>query len=139
MLKEAYGVKRLIVRSGRTDLRYGIDKLCVLIRRECGLNPMEKGTLFLFCGRRNDRIKALIFEGDGFVLLTKRLVKGKTFKWPRNGSDALEFTADEYFRLMDGMEVEASKKVTKPMEASITGVDMSDKNETVVNECPIAE
>ena len=43
-----------------------------------------QNALFLFCGRRKDRIKGLYWEGDGFVLLYKRLESG-SFQWPRNG------------------------------------------------------
>ncbi len=37
------------------------------------LDPYEKDILFLFCDRRSDRIKGLVWEGDGFLLLYKRL------------------------------------------------------------------
>ena len=93
MLREAYGIKRLVIRTGRTDLRYGIDRLCSIVRTECGFNPREEGVLYIFCGTRNDRLKALVFEGDGFVLLTKRLLKGMEFKWPRSQTQALEIPA----------------------------------------------
>ncbi len=122
MLKEAQGIERLIVKSGKTDLRYGIDKLSAIIRAECGMDPMEKGTMFLFCGAGNDRIKALFFEGDGFVLLTKRLIKGKSFQWPRNGTEALEYSHEEYFRLMEGMQVEARQKVVSTDRGTDTSV-----------------
>ena len=108
MLKEAYGIKRLIIRTGKTDLRFGIDRLCAIVRTEYGLNPREEGTLYIFCGTRNDRLKALAFEGDGFVLLTKRLLKGMEFKWPRSQTQALEIPAETYMELMNGCEVESS-------------------------------
>ena len=69
MLKEAYGVKRIILRTGRTDLRYGIDKLAALVRMEFGLEPLDEGTLFLFCGNKRDRIKGLIYEDGGFLFI----------------------------------------------------------------------
>ena len=108
MLREAYGIKRLVIRTGRTDLRYGIDRLCSIVRTECGFNPREEGVLYIFCGTRNDRLKALVFEGDGFVLLTKRLLKGMEFKWPRSQTQALEIPAETYMELMNGCEVESS-------------------------------
>ena len=60
MLKEGTGVKRVIIRAGRTDLRRGIDGLKSIIQLAYGMNPMEEGTLFLFCGSRRDRIKGLL-------------------------------------------------------------------------------
>ena len=46
MLKEAQGVKRFVIKTGKTDLRYGIDRLASIIRMEYGLEPLEEGTLF---------------------------------------------------------------------------------------------
>ena len=45
------------------------------------MDPYEKDILFLFCGRRSDCIKGLVWEGDGFFLLYKRLELGG-FSWP---------------------------------------------------------
>ena len=43
-------------------------------------------SLFLFCGRHRDRIKAILWEGDGFVLLYKRIEHGG-FQWPRTAQE----------------------------------------------------
>ena len=75
MLKEGAGVKRVILRAGKTDLRRGIDGLKSIIQLAYGMDPMEEGTLFLFCGTRRDRIRGLLYEGDGFLLLTKRITE----------------------------------------------------------------
>ena len=57
-------VERIVIATGRTDLRRGIDGLATLIRLNYGRDPLD-GTLFLFCGSKKDRIKGLLFEGDG--------------------------------------------------------------------------
>ena len=80
----------------------GIDGLSLLIQEDFKLNPLEQGTLFLFCGRKTDRIKALLFEGDGFLLLYKRLVPGFRFHWPRNAQEVKELTSEQYAWLMKG-------------------------------------
>ena len=77
MLKEGLGVRKIYIACGYTDLRYGVDGLASLIQYQFRLDPFDEGSLFLFCGRRADRIKALLWEGDGFVLLYKRLSEGK--------------------------------------------------------------
>ena len=61
---------------GTVDLRKGIDGLATIIGDKYGQNPFEKGTLFLFCGKRSDRCKGLLWMGTGFLLLYKRFEDG---------------------------------------------------------------
>ena len=82
MLNDLTGVTHIYVACGYTDLRRGIDGLAAMVQHEFQLDPTDVGSIFLFCGRRPDRIKALLYEGDGFLLLYKRLSNGK-FRWPR--------------------------------------------------------
>ena len=104
MLRDATtnGIRKIYIACGFTDLRKGIDGLSLLIQEDFHLNPLEQGTLFLFCGRKTDRIKGLLFEGDGFLLLYKRLVPGFHFQWPRNAQEAKELTSEQYAWLMKG-------------------------------------
>ena len=101
MLAEAAGVKRIVIACGRTDLRKGIDGLAQLIGTKYNLNPFEKDVLFLFRGCRPDRIKGLLWEGTGFLLLYKRLEDG-TFSWPRNPEEAAQLSREQYQMLMQG-------------------------------------
>ena len=73
MLNDAHGFKKIYIATGYTDLRRGIDGLAAIIRFQFDLDPFDRNTLFLFCGRRSDRIKELLWEGDGFLLMYKRL------------------------------------------------------------------
>ena len=112
MLREGTGFSRVIIRVGKTDLRRGIDGLAAIIRLEYGLDPLEDGTLFLFCGTKRDRIKGLLFEGDGFLLLIKRLSNG-FFEWPRNSNEARELSIEEFNRLMEGFTIVSSIRTYK--------------------------
>ena len=107
MLKEAGGIRRVVLKTGRTDLRRGIDGLKAVISLT-GMDPLEKGTLFLFCGRRNDRIRGLTFEGDGYLMITKRLSGQNRFQWPRNEEDMKNITMEQYRNLMEGFTIEGS-------------------------------
>ena len=107
MLKEAGGIRRVVLKTGRTDLRRGIDGLKAVISLD-GMDPLEKGTLFLFCGRRNDRIRGLTFEGDGYLMITKRLSGQNRFQWPRNEEDMKNITMEQYRNLMEGFTIEGS-------------------------------
>ncbi len=51
MLEDAAGIRRVVIATGFVDLRKGIDGLAQIVGTRYDLNPFEKGTLFLFCGR----------------------------------------------------------------------------------------
>ena len=102
----------MYIACGYTDLRKGIDGLATLVQSQFQLDPFTN-TLFLFCGRRKDRITALYWEGNGFVLLYKRLESG-SFQWPRNGEEVRKLTAQQYRWLMEGLQID-QPKAHKPM------------------------
>ena len=104
MLNDGTGFKKVYIAAGFTDLRRGIDDLARMIRFQFQLDPYDKNILFLFCGKRTDRIKGLLWEGDGFLLLYKRIENG-SFKWPRTADEAMEITPEQYRMLMQGMEI----------------------------------
>ena len=68
MLNDFTGADKVYIACGYTDLRKGIDGLARLVQQQFELDPFTN-TLFLFCGRRRDRIKGLYWEKDGFILL----------------------------------------------------------------------
>ena len=112
MLSDFTGTEKVYIACGYTDLRKGIDGLATLVQSQFQLDPFTN-TLFLFCGRRKDRIKALYWEGNGFVLLYKRLESG-SFQWPRNGEEVRKLTAQQYRWLMEGLQID-QPKAHKPM------------------------
>ena len=65
MLNDFKGADKVYIACGYTDLRKGIDGLASLVQQQFELDPFTN-TLFLFCGRRRDRLKGLYWEGDGF-------------------------------------------------------------------------
>lgn len=105
MLKEKTGISRVFIRAGYTDLRMGIDGLAGLIQSTFHLSPFDEGTLFLFCGRSSSRIKGLVWEGDGFLLLYKRFENGR-IQWPRNNDELRTINDEQYKWLMQGLSVD---------------------------------
>ena len=104
MLAEAFPhVRKVYLAIGYTDLRKGIESLAQLVGTKYNLNPYEKDILFLFCGKRCDRIKGLLWEGTGFLLFYKRLEDG-AFVWPRSRDEAAELTEQQYRYLMSGLD-----------------------------------
>ena len=61
MLNNASGFRKVYIAAGYTDLRRGIDGLASIVKFNFQLDPYEKDILFLFCGRRSDRIKGLVW------------------------------------------------------------------------------
>lgn len=119
MLNNATCFKKIYLATGYTDLRRGIEGLAAIVRFQFELDPYDKDTIFLFCGKRCDRIKALIWEGDGFLLCYKRLEIG-AFHWPRSANEAREITPEQYRMLMQGLEVIAKHPIvelSKPPKA----------------------
>jgi len=110
MLNDVKQYGRIYPAYGYTDLRFGIDGLARVVQDNFSLNPFQKDILFLFCGRRTDRIKGLLWEGDGFLLVCKRLEAGR-FKWPRTASEAREITPEQFTRLMQGLAVEQKSRI----------------------------
>ena len=107
MLNDFTDADKVYIACGCTDLRKGIDGLARLVQQQFALNPFTN-TLFLFCGRRRDRIKALYWEGDGFLLLYKRLESG-SFQWPRSTEEVQALTPQQYRWLMEGLKTEQPK------------------------------
>ena len=117
MLYEANGITKIVCCCGYTDLRKGIDGLAQIVEGNYNLNPFEQNVLFLFCGRRGDRIKALLWEGTGFLLLYKRFENG-SLSWPRNPEEAVCLTKHQYRLLLQGLNPIYSKvKKVRPKTA----------------------
>ena len=95
------------IACGYTDLRRGIDGLAGIVQSQFQMDPFQQ-VMFLFCGRKRDRLKALYWEGDGFVLLYKRLESG-SFQWPRTKSEVQALTSQQYRWLMEGLSIEQPK------------------------------
>lgn len=110
MLGKADLYSRIYLAYGYTDFRFGIDGLSRVVQNHFDLDPFQKGTLFLSCGRRTDRIKGLLWEGDGFLPVYKRLEAGR-FKWPQTASEAHEITPEQFTWLMQGLAVEQKGRI----------------------------
>jgi transposase len=113
MLNDLTCFDHIYIACGYTDLRYGIDGLAAVVKERFDLDPFSGRTIFLFCGRRSDRIKALVWEGDGFLLLYKRLEAGR-FRWPRNVSELRDLRREEFRRLMQGFAIDPGIRKVKP-------------------------
>ena len=111
MLGDISKAEQIYIACGYTDMRKSIDSLAAIVQQNFQLNPFQN-SLFLFCGRQRDRMKALYWEGDGFVLLYKRLETG-SFKWPKNTEAVRSITQQEFRWLLEGLCVDQPKALKK--------------------------
>ena len=113
MLSETVPFTEIYLAVGYTDLRTGIDGLAALVKQKYELDPFQTGVLFLFCGRRKDRFKGLVWCGDGFLLLYKRIECGYV-QWPRDGSELAKISSEEFRDLIKGFAVLQKSSIRQP-------------------------
>jgi transposase len=103
---------RVYLAAEPIDLRRGHDGLVALVRGMWRLNPFD-GHLFVFLGRRLDRVKILVWDRNGFVLYYKRLSQGR-FRMPKVpvAATRIELDATTLAMLLDGID---TKYVRRPV------------------------
>ena len=111
MLGDISHAEKIYLACGYTDMRKSIDGLAAIVQQNFQLNPFSNN-LFLFCGRKGNRLKALYWEGDGFVLLYKRLENGR-FQWPRTQSEVRQLSDREFRWLLEGLYIDQPQAVKK--------------------------
>jgi transposase len=94
-------------------MRRGFDRLAEQARTVTRQDP-QSGHLFLFRSRGGDRLKALYWDRDGYVLWYKRLEEG-TFKLPRldAAQRSVELRASELAMILDGIDLASVKRVKR--------------------------
>jgi transposase len=111
MLGDISKAEKIYIACGYTDMRKSIDGLIAIVQQNFKLSPFEN-SLFLFCGTRRDRMKALYWEGDGFVLLYKRL-EGGNFQWPRSEEDVRSIDHQQFRWLLEGISIDQPRAVKR--------------------------
>ena len=107
MLTLGAGAKVFLV-AGTTDMRKSFDTLAAVVREVIQDDPLS-GHLFVFCNRRRDRLKVLVWEESGFWLMAKRLEKG-TFAWPESSGVRVEYSTAELAALLAGLELSGHRR-----------------------------
>ena len=90
------------IAAGVTDLRRGFTGLSAVAQTVLKQNPFS-GHVFVFRGRRGDRIKLLWWDGDGLCLFAKRLERGR-FVWPQAESGTVSLSPAQLSMLLEGID-----------------------------------
>jgi transposase len=101
---------RIWLVAGFTDLRRGFDGLSALVQTRLNENPFS-GEIYIFRGRRGDRVKLLWYSQDGLCLFYKRLSCGK-FVWPQAASGTVSLSAAQLSMLLEGIDWRHPKRTT---------------------------
>jgi len=102
---------RIYVAAEPVDLRRGFDGLAAATRSLMGQNPMN-GHLFVFVNRRRNRMKVLVWDRTGWLVLYKRLERG-TFQLPSKpeaGQRHVELDAGELGLMLEGLDLRGARR-----------------------------
>ena len=102
---------RIFFATNPVDMRRQIDGLAALVSDVIAQDPYT-GHVFVFRGRRNDRIKLLVWATNGFVLVYKRLEKGR-FHFPDAASPCQELDSTTLTLLLEGLDVALAADVPR--------------------------
>jgi len=102
---------RLFVATEAVDFRKAHDGLCAIIRDHLGADPFS-GDVYVFFNRSRNRVKLLIWDGNGFWLHYKRLERGCFEALAATGSDrgkSLRIERAQLALLLEGIDLKSSR------------------------------
>jgi transposase len=106
---------RVLLATKPVDFRRGAHSLAALAAEELGADPFS-GVVLVFRSKRADRMKILVWDGSGLVLIWKQL-EANTFRWPPVVDGAVRLSAVEFAALFAGIDwrrVQAVREIPKP-------------------------
>jgi transposase len=106
---------RIWLACGATDMRKGFDGLAAIVQLQLAEDPFS-GQLFVFRGRRGDRVKLLWWDGDGLCLFSKRLERG-AFVWPHAESGVVHLSRAQLSMLLEGIDWRRPQRTRTPQLA----------------------
>jgi len=96
------GPLRVYVATRPVDFRKGMDGLAALAAAELRLDAFS-GVVLVFRAKRADRVKILVWDGSGLVLIAKRLEQGK-FAWPGVRDGVMRLSSAQLAALFEGLD-----------------------------------
>jgi transposase len=103
---------RVWLAAGMTDMRKGFDGLAMLVQERLRQDPFG-GQVFVFRGRRGDRLKVLWWDGQGLCLFAKRLEKGR-FVWPSAADGVVALSPAQLGMLLEGIDWRMPRRTWRP-------------------------
>jgi len=110
---------RVLLAMRPVDFRKGAHGLAALAAEVLREDPFS-GVAIVFRTKRADRIKILLWDGSGLVLVWKQLQQG-AFRWPPVTDGVMKLSAVEYAALFDGLDWTRVQAVQRIPIASAAG------------------
>jgi transposase len=114
----AEGVNHIYLALGHTDFRKQISGLTSMVALHFKMDPYSNTCLFLFCNKKHSAIKALRWDGNGFILATKSLADDMKFQWPKTKGELRNISNQEFSWLLDGLKIDKLKAHPKIIDTS---------------------
>src|SRR5207245_9905351 len=89
---------RIFLATQPVDFRKGIDGLGAVCRQILGENPLE-GAVYVFRNRSGTALKLLLYGGQGYWIMMKRLSQGRFSCWPNSAYSRVPLCAREHIIL----------------------------------------
>jgi transposase len=105
----ADGAEHIYLALGATDFRKQQNGLTSLVALKFKLNPHSSTSVFLFCNRRQNSLRALRWDKSGFIVVTKWLSKEIKFQWPKNQGEVRDITKRQLEWLLQGLQIDQKK------------------------------
>ena len=96
------GAVRVLVATRPVDFRKGAAGLRALVHDTLRCDPYS-GVIYVVRSKRADRVKLLLWDGSGLVLVSKRLEQG-AFRWPAINDGVMRLTSSQLGALLEGMD-----------------------------------
>jgi transposase len=106
---------RILLASRPIDFRKGAYGLAALAQEVLAEDPFS-GAVIVYRSKRADRVKILVWDTSGLVLIWKQLQQG-SFRWPPITDGVVKLSAVEFTALFDGIDwtrVQSTKGILKP-------------------------
>jgi len=102
---------RIYVAADAVDLRRGFDGLAAATRSLIQQDPLN-GHLFVFLNRRRNRIKVLAWDRTGYLLIYKRLERGRFHlpTQPAPGRRHVELDAGDLALMLEGVDLRGARR-----------------------------
>ncbi len=114
----ADGAEHIYLALGSTDFRKQQNGLASLVSLKFKLDPHSGTSVFLFSNKRHNSLRALRWDGNGFILITKWLSDEMKFQWPKSQGEVRDITKRQMEWLLEGLQIDQKKAHSESIDTT---------------------